>query len=871
MLHEPILFWAKTDHTGRPALTVRDHCLNVGSVASVLSKSLTPYVRSLLPDGGVTLIAAHDIGKISPVFQLKSRIWKEDWQDRLGLVAPDTYEENHAVVSQCFLSLKYSKPPNWVIAVGGHHGMYPRNRAQLRGAKEKKAAQWMSDAKEELLQELVETFGELPKEPHNVPPKGARLHWFTGFMIFSDWIGSSTEWFPLADPSVEADTVTPEHSLTLAEAAIGAIGWRQRSVHIGLHFSDLFKTDGQPTFSPRPLQQALLDAVDAPGLYIIEAPMGSGKTEAALAGAYKRWCNGGEAGLYFGLPTQLTSNRIHERIKAFLSNTLSESSSLALVHSNAWLSEKRISPIAPTSPDTASQDEANEWNRWFSDNRKSLLAPFGTGTIDQALMATMPVRFSALRLFALSGKVIVIDEVHSYDPYTSALVDQTVEWLLECGCSVFVLSATLTAARRASLVNAAGAKELKSRGAYPLITKVSRGAPFAESIHISDEMRPRSTIQIEHVSQNVEQWIDQAVSAAAAGACVLIVRNTIALAQETFRQLKSQCHEGVECGLIHSRFPQFRRDANEAEWMQKLGKGDAHRPSGAILVGTQVVEQSVDIDADLLITDLAPTDLILQRIGRLHRHTRHRPKGYEPPTCVILQPDVDWNASIKEIKAALGPSAYVYPPFALFQAQQEWGRRKHVVLPSQIRDLLEASASAPDTLPTGAEALKKEQDKKVNDMCSHAKTERPFYLKGNIDDDEIMGTRWDSQRTASIVLLADIPKETSEGVTVTFLNGEPCQFPHGLFHFALARQLNLNAVRVPHYLVAKEIARVVPSWLRQHLPQAILYYCSNDSTRCSPVFGSDHAAYSLCYHPEIGLSYEGIDTGAMDTDTEEAS
>ncbi len=395
--------------------------------------------------------------------------------------------------------------------------------------------------------------------------------------------------------------------------------------------------------------------MDSPGLYIVEAPMGEGKTEAALAAAYQRWTTGDERGLYFALPTQLTSNRIHERLGRFLANASEAASSFVLAHGNAWLTDKRVSAILPS---VAGKEEgAAAANLWFSDSRKALLAPFGVGTIDQALLSIVPARHSALRLFGLSGKVIVLDEIHSYDPYTSALIDRLVEWLLPLGCSVLILSATLTRARRAEIVAAAGAAESASSSAYPLITKVPTGSSVAETLEIPNASPRSLSIDIEHLPAASEGWLTRAVSAAESGACVLIVRNTIALAQETYRLARSRCRDiGIRFGLLHSRFPQFQRDRNESDWMELLGPGNEGRPKGAILVGTQVVEQSVDIDADLLISDLAPTDLLLQRMGRLHRHERLRPVGFESARCLILQPEVDWEADRKRIIESLGPT-----------------------------------------------------------------------------------------------------------------------------------------------------------------------------------------------------------------------
>jgi CRISPR-associated endonuclease/helicase Cas3 len=597
------------------------------------------------------------------------------------------------------------------------------------------------------------------------------------------------------------------------------------------------------------MQSAFVEAVDSPGLYILEAPMGLGKTEAALAAAYRRWCEGGERGLYFALPTQLTSNRIHERVESFLQNALHEDATLALVHGNAWISDHRFVAIKPTT--TAGDEGAEEASLWFTDNRKALLAPFGTGTIDQALMSVMPVKHSAIRLFALSGKVIVIDEVHSYDPYTSALLDRAVEWLLKTGATVIVLSATLTKARRAALVAAAGAVEEKISDGYPLITKVATGSSKAETIEVSQTGLKAREVDISHIAPDCEHWIGKASSAAQSGACVLVVRNTIASAQETFRQLKSALNDcGAPVGLLHSRFPQFQREENERHWTTLLGKGFEQRPRGCILVGTQVVEQSIDIDADLLLTDIAPTDLILQRTGRLHRHERVRPMGFERAECIILNPVVNWEDSVAEIKKALGSSAYIYPPFTLFQTQKVWQDMGVLNLPNHIRDVLEASSSIPSPLPAGAAALLAEMNMKIQQMTGTAWMNQVFGTVG-VQDSEEGQTRWKSKPTASVVLLKSQPQENRDGMTIEFLNGVTLSFKPGFFNFELARNLHLNACKVPRYLVASLPA---PAWLKQHFPNSVLAVKSSDSHACTPCEGESD--YDLFYHQERGLWHE---------------
>jgi len=822
-------------------VTVRDHCLIVGAVAEAVSRFLPPACRHLASTGVVTLAAAHDIGKVTPGFQLKAHPhW--NFPDAMGQTF---YEGNHAKVSQAYLGgLHGKKPLDWVLAAGGHHGKYPCPHGYVGKIREGGLG-WPIHLRHELLIEIEAVFGSLPTG--NIP-KGPFVHWLTGFITFSDWIGSDTRWFMLPTSGPLADRQTHSSIRELAAKSVDDLGWHRREVRCGRAFGALFPG----VASPRPLQEALIAAMDSPGLYIVEAPMGIGKTEAALAASYRRWTEGDERGLYFALPTQLTSNRIHDRVSAFLENIVSDSSIHALVHGNAWMNPDRILAVSPTADGV---EGAVDLSDWYASGRKALLASFGTGTIDQAIMSCLPVKHSALRLFALSGKVVIIDEVHSYDPYTSALVDRTVKWLLEVGCTVIVLSATLSSARRKSLVLAAGRTNGGNSADYPLITKVAKGSSYSEAIPVDAADLPCSRVLIERVpSDYVGIWQNLA-DAAESGACVVIIRNTVALAQETYRQIKSRCRDrGITFGLLHSRFPQFQRDHNEAVWMERLGKIGLTRPSGCILVATQVIEQSVDIDADLLVTDLAPVDLILQRLGRLHRHQRPRPVDFESPRCVVLMPKVDWSADETIIKAMLGPSAFVYPPFSLFQAERVLlALEDHTItLPQDIRLLVEEACRLPmpHSLPCGAAACRDELEKLTAKMLSTAELSDVFHSPTENDKDGAK-TRWNDTPTAFLILLRRTPHAAS--THIEFFNGERVPFHHGPFSYPLALALHRNAVRVPRYLVHHAMTKQ-PEWLGKNIQDAVLAVVRDDAT-CALIGSDDGSAYLLEYRDDTGLSH----------------
>ncbi len=860
--------WAKTFSTGPfagfPALTVRDHCLNVGAVSLELLPLLARPVQSLLPDGCALLVAAHDIGKITPGF-----LWKcAHWQFPEARPAASG-ETDHARVSQWFLSSLAAfqraggRPTDWLLAAGGHHGRYPSPSAsKLARCREFSESGWPEVLRGELWAELVALFGSPPGELLFLSSGGAqaaaRVHLLTGFTTFCDWIGSDESVFPLDAANAGTHNATLPGSRAAARTALESIGTHRRAVLPDLDFAALFAAPASPAFSPRPLQSALVALMEAPGLYIVEAPMGMGKTEAALAGAYARWSSpDSERGLYFALPTQLTSQRIHRRIASFLENVIADPATLALVHGNSWLSDERLLQLSPT----AAQDEASpenggaaEAHGWFaSTTRRALLAPFGTGTIDQALLSVLPAKHAALRFFALAGKVIVFDEVHSYDPYTSALVDRAIQWLHHAGCTVLVLSATLTAARRAALVAAAGASEPPAPDAYPLITRVATGSGIAAH-HIIDDGAPReSSVALEHHSAADAGLWSRAVQAAEAGACVLIIRNTVALAQETYRQVKSSCcGESFEVGLLHSRFPQWQRDAQEDHWTTRLGKNQALRPRGCVLVATQVVEQSVDIDADLLITDLAPTDLLFQRMGRLHRHDRPRPAGFAAPRCLILHPPVDLSGDAVEIRKALSPHSFVYPPYSLCRAHALWSQRTCITLPRDIRPVLEQTYAEESGLPAGVAELREQLAARVARMIGTAES-RSVFASPSTADKEGADTRWIEQETTLVVLLAAAPEVRGSRVTITLHHGSLLSADAARFHMGLARALHRHAVRVPRYLVAPALAHQ-PAWFRAHLDDAVLAIRTPGTTACL-IPDAPAGTATLHYHPEHGLTH----------------
>lgn len=267
------------------------------------------------------------------------------------------------------------------------------------------------------------------------------------------------------------------------------------------------------------MQSALVETVTGPGLYVLEAPMGQGKTEAALYAAYRLMTEGHNYGFYFALPTRLTSNRIHKRVNCFLSKVIEGDAQTRLIHAQSWIRELE-----------RGGEELRPGQSWFHPRKRALLMPFGVGTVDQALLSVLRTRHNFLRSFGLAGKVVILDEVHSYDVYTGTLLDVLVRSLLDLGCTVIVLSATLTHERRAALFG----RIIPKDDSYPLITAGDREVPIRT---ISAPPPPAKEVRVTFYQGDIVEIARQVVERARSGQCVLWIANTVGTSQKYYRMV----------------------------------------------------------------------------------------------------------------------------------------------------------------------------------------------------------------------------------------------------------------------------------------------------------------------------------------------
>jgi CRISPR-associated endonuclease/helicase Cas3 len=630
--------------------TVFNHCQIVGLVARELLNRMPSDLRlRLFPKGAELAAAAHDIGKVSPTFQEKIFRGTKDYQRNSRQELKDIVPElesgwgGHAGVSQAEAAMenlgKYIPE-----ILGQHHGYAPPLGAKNARSEQFGGLTWQAE-RLGLMRALQDNL--TCDWPIIENKEQARV--IAGLTSVADWIGSG--------PFFEnpADNWEPNIS-----AAVDHAGFIAPVFKPDLSFTDIF------SFEPKATQTQLFSVANQPGVYILEAPMGLGKTEAALYAAYQTITAGLATGIYFALPTQLTSDKIHQRVNQFLEKILVEEKRALLLHSNAWLKEMG--------------EEGQPGGSWFSQGKRGILAPFAVGTIDQALMAVMNVKHGFVRAFGLAGKVVILDEVHSYDSYTGTILDELVKTLRALHCTVIILSATLTQERRQALLGQA-----PTQSAYPLISAMENTS--LTEITVDPLLDTRVSLSM---LSDQGKAINEALLRAQNGQQVLWIENTVGEAQDIYRTIGARAHDlGIAYGLLHSRFLKIDRERNEQKWVTLFGKDGASErgKQGRILIGTQVLEQSLDIDADYLVSRFCPTDMLLQRLGRLWRHTNTvRPTSARCEAWLLAPP---LKQAIDQPEQAFGNTAYVYNPYVLCRSLEVWGNYKEIALPSMIRSLIE--------------------------------------------------------------------------------------------------------------------------------------------------------------------------------------
>ncbi|MEP6878741.1 MAG: CRISPR-associated helicase Cas3' [Nitrosospira sp.] len=831
----------KTDEgTTLPGRLVLSHCQIVGEVARAMMGRMPDWLRAeLFPDGAELIAAAHDIGKVSPTFQKKiySALSRQDEAVLSSLKAHDAKAEKcwggHGGVSQAAAEARNAGKYIPEI-LGQHHGFSP-NLAAYQAVSEVFGGEPWQVQRIELLAQLKQVLdADFP-----IVKDALQARVLAGLTTVCDWIGSGSLF---EDPDADWRP-------SIAQA-LDCAGFVQPQLKSGLDFFEVFG------FAPKAAQIRLIEAANQPGVYVLEAPMGLGKTEAALYAAYQLLQKKRATGIYFALPTQLTSDKIHERVNAFLDRILEDSSphkQALLVHGNAWLKQFEMG------------EEGNPGGAWFAQGKRSILAPFAVGTVDQALMAVMNVKHGFVRTFGLAGKVVILDEVHSYDSFTGTILDALVKALRQLHCTVIILSATLTQERRAKLLGMAPQENTCSPSPYPLVTAQPRDGGFAE---IPVEQIPDVSVAIAHHPET--DAIEEVLRRAEEGQQVLWIENTVKEAQDLYRKLAARA-SGMEvrCGLLHSRYTKADRAANEDAWVTCFGKGgaEARARQGRILVGTQVLEQSLDIDADFLVTRIGPTDMILQRLGRLWRHA----ETLRPPAARreawILSPDL--VAATVSPDAAFGATAKIYASYVLCRSLAVWQGMTHVRLPGQIRELIEATYEQKAPQDEGehmAAHLRKLEDAR--------KRLRQLALLGlskggtTLPEEKAQTRHSELESTEVLLIRAHQHDPGKQGTRVTLLDGETLWVPRNGRALPRKRWREISAklmqstLKVTDYLAPNTVSKTRINWLGDYFYLGKPEYEESVMLRVALVDESGvvksidngvvNDSYRISYDPSIG-------------------
>lgn len=505
-----------------------------------------------------------------------------------------------------------------------------------------------------------------------------------GFCASSDWLGSNTDEFDYRAPGLALEDYLRERLAHIESSRMltryGLLAPAQS--YAGL--PALLASDE----APRGVQTQIDALPAAPGLTLIEAPTGSGKTEAALAYAWRLLAVGVADSIVFALPTQATANAMFERVEAFAAKVYGRAN-VVLAHGKRDFNAGFQQLVERGQRRTRQGDiEASvQCAAWLASSRKRVfLGQIGVCTVDQVLLSVLPVRHKFVRGFGLNKSVLIVDEVHAYDAYMYGLLGEVLKNQHACGGSAVLLSATLSTPLRNKLLAAWGSHTVhKFDAPYPAIWHATGGetAPLT----VADEHRPaRREVGIECLRRAGaypdEELLARIVAAAQNGALVAVVVNLVDDAQRLARALRERTRDCPEIAvdIFHARYRFIDRQGKEGAALTHYGR-DAARGKGRILVATQVVEQSLDLDFDWLITQICPVDLLFQRLGRLHRHQRdQRPQSFEVPCCTVLTVERDDYGVFELI---YGNARVLWRTDALLNQQEV------IVFPEAYRDWIE--------------------------------------------------------------------------------------------------------------------------------------------------------------------------------------
>ncbi|PJF22973.1 MAG: hypothetical protein CUN56_03335 [Phototrophicales bacterium] len=649
--HQSLLYslWAKYDRKSGAYHLLIYHLLDVAAVAWMMwHHVLSDYQRQWLADllhldeesacRQIALLAAlHDIGKATPSFQKKAQPLYQLFID--AGINERAIDKPHGILSTVILEswlmnkgMKRHVAISLASVIGGHHGSWI---ADTEVDKANPGGSRWKDLQDQLCQIIQETLDvQVFQVSEDVQTINTFAAFLSGFVSVCDWIGSDEAYFPYETEIIEPSGYF-QRSLKRAEIALaeqGWFGWETDGCIVP--FESIFP------FPPNALQNAAITHCQftdrPPRLILVEYLTGGGKTEVALYLADLLMNLFRLTGVYVAMPTQATSNQMFERVAKYLQTRYPHQTiNLQLIHGQA--EQHPLYQQLQPQPDREGNESGLTAQQWFQGHKRALLAPYAVGTVDQAMLSVLQVKHHFVRQYGLSHKVVIFDEIHGYDTYMNAIIDCLLEWLVALKSPMILLSATLSRTTRQNLLAQVGAdSEHLPEVSYPRLTFVSHDGGV--QVHPLPKSDVR-IIQIQHIPGDPDTLGNRLASIYQQGGCIAVICNTVNEAICVARLLQN--HPDIQQDdvlLFHARFPPAWRNQIEQDVLAAFGK-NGDRPMRAILVATQIIEQSLDLDFDFMVTSVAPIDLIIQRAGRLHRHAgRVRPHHLQQPILAICTP-----------------------------------------------------------------------------------------------------------------------------------------------------------------------------------------------------------------------------------------
>lgn len=733
--------WAKSGEDGR-WLSIPQHMRDSAAVAGLLwDHWVSDSLRTLLTEesglepGAVRtllrwLAGVHDVGKIDPEFirQIeeqpeygwlvgKARDASLDFRTK-----PTSDRIPHSHISDILVAhhlnvqagLPLGKARTYSAVVGSHHGLPMALGDRARAAQH---VEWLSPAWQELQENALiamaaETGFEqiLDRLPRSLSTAAQMT--LTGLVIMTDWIASNTEACPLTTEGRDDSTGRAEDALDHINPTTA---WTPAPPQGNAEAAFRTRFNWGPSRHARPVQQLAYELVlsspdDEGGLMVVEAPMGEGKTELALLCAEILADKNGSGGLMVATPTMATADGLLRRIGTWAEAAMAQGldvASLFLAHSKSHMNAQfRSLPRMKHIHDGAGAVVAHEW---LSGRKKGILANAVVGTVDQVLFMALQSKHMMLRHLGLAQKVVIIDEVHAYDAYMSQYLEMALTWLGHYRAPVILLSATLPHSRKEELSAAylrglTGRKSLvsleHSGSSYPVVTVAQKAGA---AVHAAAPSGDDQQVALQILDEGEGAMRAALQRTAEEGGCTAVVCSTVDRAQQVYQIAKELV--GDDAALLHSRFTARERVAKEALLLDELGPGASRaagtRPRRRVVVATQVIEQSLDVDFDHMITDIAPSDLVLQRIGRLHRHSRpavDRPSWAQSPT-VSVRGLISWPTD--ETPPVFDDLvSLIYPEHLLLASCTALGllsAEPRLTLPSDIPHIVHATYEQPVT------------------------------------------------------------------------------------------------------------------------------------------------------------------------------